>query len=223
MIQEIFGVNHHIRTSATGFADEGYAAVAPALFDRTEKDFQSGYTPPRDRQCAQLHRQARLRRHAARHRKRPSRRSPGGAGRHHGLLHGGSIAFLGREGSRPAAAVCYYGGHIVKFVDEKPKCPTQMHFGEKDARIPMSDVETIKQKRRGECEIYVYPDAAHGFHCDERGSFHKGSRRHGVRAHQGVPCQEYEEIRPRIVALVIRVDIKFHLPASVPGRDIENL
>ena len=64
---------------------------------------------------------------------------------------------------------------IVKFADEKPKCPVQMHFGEKDHGIPMSDVEIIKQKRGGDCEIYVYPDAGHGFHCDERGSFHKGS------------------------------------------------
>ena len=46
-----------------------------------------------------------------------------------------------------------------------------MHFGEADQGIPMSDVETIKQKRT-DCEIYTYPGAGHGFHCDERGSFH---------------------------------------------------
>jgi carboxymethylenebutenolidase len=49
-----------------------------------------------------------------------------------------------------------------------------MHFGEKDQGIPMSDVEAIKQKRT-DCEIYVYPEAGHGFHCDERGSFHSES------------------------------------------------
>ena len=48
-----------------------------------------------------------------------------------------------------------------------------MHFGEKDASIPMSDVDMIKQKRGGDCEIYVYPDAQHGFHCDERGSYNE--------------------------------------------------
>ena len=67
--------------------------------------------------------------------------------------------------------MCYYGGQIAKNADQKPKVPTQMHFGEKDASIPMSDVEMIKQKRGGDCEIYVYPDAQHGFHCDERGSY----------------------------------------------------
>ena len=73
-----------------------------------------------------------------------------------------------------SAAVCYYGGHIIKIVDKKPKCPTQMHFGEKDASIPMTDVETIKQKHP-ECEIYVYPDAGHGFNCDERGSHNEAA------------------------------------------------
>ena len=72
-------------------------------------------------------------------------------------------------------AIGYYGGQIVKNADEKPKVPTQLHFGEKDASIPMSDVEIIKQKRGGDCEIYVYPGAQHGFHCDERGSYDEAS------------------------------------------------
>ena len=85
-------------------------------------------------------------------------------------------AFLGATRlSGLSAAVGYYGGRIVAFADEKPKCPVQLHFGEKDASIPMTDVEIIKQKRP-DCEIYVYKDAGHGFHCDERGSFHKESR-----------------------------------------------
>ena len=72
-----------------------------------------------------------------------------------------------------SAAVVYYGGQIVKFADEKPKCPVQMHFGETDASIPMSDVEIIKQKRK-DCQIFTYP-AGHGFYCDERASFNDAS------------------------------------------------
>src|SRR5258708_37654196 len=88
-----------------------------------------------------------------------------------GFCLGGTISFLtAADGSGLSAAVCLYGGHIIKIVDKTPKCPTQMHFGEKDASIPMSDVETIKAKRP-ECEIFTYPDAAHGFCCDERGSY----------------------------------------------------
>ena len=64
---------------------------------------------------------------------------------------------------------------IAKNADEKPKVPTLMHFGDQDASIPMSDVEMIKKKRGGDTEIHVYPGAQHGFHCDERGSYHDAS------------------------------------------------
>ena len=66
----------------------------------------------------------------------------------------------------------YYGGMISKFADEKPKCPLQMHFGEKDEGIPMSTVDEIK-KKQPQAETYVYPGAAHGFYCDERASYNK--------------------------------------------------
>ena len=73
-----------------------------------------------------------------------------------------------------AAAVGYYGGAIVRFADDKPKVPTQLHFGEKDAGIPLADVETIKAKRP-DVDVFVYPGAQHGFHCDERASYDKTS------------------------------------------------
>jgi carboxymethylenebutenolidase len=173
VIQEIFGVNHHIRAVCDRLAQEGYVGVAPALFDRTEKNFECGYTPDeianarkfvanpdfgamlRDTQAAidELRKE--------------------GPVAIMGFCMGGTIAFLAAaEGNGLSAAVCYYGGHIIKMVDKKLKVPTQMHFGEKDASIPMSDVETIK-KKHPEAEIYVYLDAAHGFNCDERASFNE--------------------------------------------------
>ena len=151
--------------------------MAPALFDRTQKDFESGYTPDEiakarkfvakpDWDAMMRDTQAAI-----------EELEGGGPGRHHRLLHGRHHRLPGGDpASGPGAAVGYYGGRIVAFADEKPKCPTQMHFGEKDASIPMTDVETIKQKRAGDCEIYVYHGRGHGFHCDERGSFHKDSR-----------------------------------------------
>ena len=94
-----------------------------------------------------------------------------------GFCMGGTVAFIAatRLGGL-AASICYYGGQIVRFADNKPRCPVQMHFGEKDASIPMSDVETIRQKRP-ECEIFTYPGAGHGFHCDERASYEPNSAR----------------------------------------------
>ena len=176
VIQEIFGVNNHIRNVCDRFAEDGYVAVAPALFDRQIRDYQSGYTPPEIEKSrtyvAKPDWDAMLRDTDAAIKEIASV----GPIAIVGFCMGGSIAFLAATRlSGLSAAVAYYGGQIVKFADEKPKCPTQMHFGEKDHGIPMSDVEIIKQKRGGDSEIYVYADAGHGFHCDERGSFHKSS------------------------------------------------
>ncbi len=171
VIQEIFGVNHHIRAVCDRLAGEGYAAVAPALFDRTEKNFECGYTPPEIEKArtfiAKPDWDAMLRDTDAAIKEIKS----AGPTAIIGFCMGGTIAFLASTRlSGLKCAVAYYGGRIVAFADEKPKCPTQLHFGEKDASIPMTDVEIIKQKRP-DVEIHVYKDAGHGFHCDERGSY----------------------------------------------------
>lgn len=172
--QEIFGVNSHIRNVCDRLAAAGYVAVAPALFDRFERDFQSGYSPDEvaharsflgkiDWTKMLLDIQAGI----------DSVKTAGPVGVI-GFCMGGSAAFLAATRlTGLKAAVAFYGGQIVKYADEKPRCPVQMHFGETDASIPMSDVETVKQKRP-DCEIYVYP-AGHGFNCDERASFHDAS------------------------------------------------
>jgi carboxymethylenebutenolidase len=175
VIQEIFGVNHHIRAVCDNFAKEGYVAVAPALFDRSQRDYESGYTPPEIEKSrafvAKPDWDAMMRDTDAAIKELKSAGPIGIVG----FCMGGTIAFLAATRlSGLSAAVPYYCGRIVAFADEKPKCPVQMHFGEKDQSIPMTDVETIKQKRP-DCEIYVYKDAGHGFHCDERGSFNKES------------------------------------------------
>jgi len=177
VVQEIFGVNHHIRSVCDRFAAEGYAAVAPALFDRQVRDFQSGYSPEEIEKArkfvANPDWDAMLRDTAA----AIAELKGTGSVSIVGFCMGGTIAFLSaaRLGGL-TAAVCYYGGRIVAFADEKPRCPTQMHFGDKDQSIPLSDVETIRQKRP-DCDIHVYQDAGHGFHCDERGSYHEPSSR----------------------------------------------
>ena len=175
VIQEIFGVNQHIRAVTDQFAADGYLALAPRFFDHIKTGFQSGYTPPEIEKArafiAKPDWDAMLRDTAA----AIKDASAAGPVAVIGFCMGGSIAFLSATRlSGLACTVAYYGGVIAKFADEKPKVPVQMHFGEKDQGIPMSDVEIIKQKR-SDCEIYVYPEAGHGFHCDERGSYHQGS------------------------------------------------
>ena len=93
-----------------------------------------------------------------------------------GYCFGGTVAWWGAtRTTKFAGASCWYGGGIAGTKDEHPHCPVQMHFGEKDASIPMSDVEMIKQKRGGDCEIYVYAGADHGFNCEERGSYNEAA------------------------------------------------
>ena len=175
VIQEIFGVNHHIRSVCDRLASAGYVAIAPSIFDRSEPNFQCGYSPEevanarkfvanpdfpamlRDTQAAI-----------------DAVKNVGPVGII-GFCLGGSVAFVAATKlSGLSAAVGYYGGAVARFADDKPQVPTQLHFGEKDAGIPLTDVETIKTKRP-EVEVHVYPGAQHGFHCDERASYDKTS------------------------------------------------
>ena len=171
VVQEIFGVNHHIRAVCDRLAALGYVAVAPAVFDRFVRDFECGYTPDEIANArsylGNLNWDHMLADMAA---AKDEMKGAGPLGVI-GFCMGGTAAFLAAcriPGLK--AAVAYYGGQIGKFADEKPKCPLQMHFGEKDEGIPMSTVDDIK-KKQPQAETYVYPGAAHGFYCDERKSY----------------------------------------------------
>jgi carboxymethylenebutenolidase len=171
VVQEIFGVNRHIRNVCDRFAAQGYVAVAPSLFDRTVPNFQSGYSPEEVAEARkfvtnpnwdafQMDTQAAI----------DSVETIGPVGIV-GYCLGGSVAYVAAARLIGlSAAVGYYGGAIVRFADEPPRVPTELHFGEKDSGIPLTDVETIRAKRP-DVTIHVYPGAQHGFACDERASF----------------------------------------------------
>ena len=175
VIQEIFGVNAHIREVADGYAAAGYSTLAPALFDRVERDVELGYDQEgmgrgRELAFAGLAREDAL---------RDLQATIEEAGKHGavgvvGYCYGGLMTWLAAchlEGVSCASA--YYGGGIANELAQTPKCPLIMHFGELDAHIPMSDVDRIRQALP-DTPIYVYP-ADHGFNCDHRGSHHEPS------------------------------------------------
>jgi carboxymethylenebutenolidase len=171
VIQEIFGVNHHIRAVCDRLAAEGYTAVAPALFDRTQKGFECGYTPDEIANARKFVANPNWDAMMKDTQAAIDDIKSAGPVAIIGFCMGGSVAFLAAcRLNGLACAIAYYGGQVAKFADEKPKVPVQMHFGEKDQGIPMTDVEMIKQKQP-QAEIYTYPDAPHGFHCDERASY----------------------------------------------------
>ena len=175
VIQEIFGVNHHIRAVCDRFAGNGYVAIAPAIFDRIERNFQCAYSPEEvavaRKFVANLDWTAMLRDSQA---AIDAVKDVGPVGII-GFCLGGSVAYAAATKlSGLSAAIGYYGGAIVRFADDKPKVPTQLHFGEKDVGIPLGDVDIIRAKRP-DVEIHTYPGAQHGFGCDERASYDEAS------------------------------------------------
>jgi carboxymethylenebutenolidase len=171
VVQEIFGVNRHMRHIADAFAAQGYAVIAPALFDRVGPGIELGYEAADVAQGRELRGKIDagltvldiLAAAAA---------LPRGAKRGIvGYCWGGTVAWHGAtRTSAFSAASGWYGGGVAAAKDEVARCPVQLHFGETDASIPMTDVAAVRAAQPG-VEIHVYPGAGHGFACDERGSY----------------------------------------------------
>ena len=173
LIQEVFGVNHHIRALADQYANRGFAVLAPALFDRAERGVELGY----GENDLALGRELRtsigwdgpVRDVAAAIAALPTDKRVAVMG----YCWGGSVAWLAATRLQPACVVCYYGGQIIDFKDEAPHCPVLMHFGEQDHIITPDAVSAIKAAQPS-AEIHVYP-AGHGFNCTERADFNPQS------------------------------------------------
>lgn len=165
VIQEIFGVNHHIKSVVDRYASLGFTAVAPAMFDRTEKGFDIGYDTAdfaRGREIAMgLKPENTLADIAA----AIASLGEGKVGVI-GYCFGGSYAWLAATRLKVAAAVSYYGGMVGQFAGETPGCPVIFHFGEKDAHIPSTVWDAIRTAHP-ELPVYTY-DAGHGFNCGDR-------------------------------------------------------
>jgi len=174
--QEIFGVNSHIRAVCDGYAADGYLVVAPALFDRVEREVELGY------QSDDIERGRKLREPISLEQAlmdmEAGAKEVAGAGRIGviGYCWGGTVAWVAATRSKSfAAAVGYYGGGVADLAGEQPNCPVQLHFGEQDQSIPLAAVEKVRAAHP-ELPLYLYP-AGHGFNCDQRGSYHAESAR----------------------------------------------
>ncbi|MBO1074065.1 dienelactone hydrolase family protein [Roseomonas marmotae] len=171
VVQEIFGVNRHMRHVCEGFANQGFAVICPALFDRAEPGIELGYAQE-DMQRGMALRSRVTEKQAMLDIEAAAAALPAGAAKGIiGYCWGGTIAWWGATRSRSfQAAIGYYGGGIAATKAETPHCPVQLHFGGKDKGIPLSDVEAIRAAQPG-IEIHVYPGAQHGFSCEERPSY----------------------------------------------------
>ena len=174
VVQEIFGVNRHMRRVCDDFAAQGYAVVCPALFDRTERGVELGYAPEDVARGRELRGRIDPALTVLDIRAAAAALPPGARRGIVGYCWGGTVAWVAATRSRTfAAAVSYYGGGVPDLAAEQPNCPVQLHFGETDASIPMADVEAIRAARP-EVEVFGYAGAGHGFGCDERGSYSAG-------------------------------------------------
>jgi len=172
IIQEIFGVNGHIRSVADDYARQGYWAIAPAVFDRVRRSLQLSYGPEDRKKGMQVATQVGLDA-ALKDVEASLKYAEERFGKKKvavvGFCWGGTLAWLAATRLQPAAAVGYYGGQIAKHAAEKPNCPVLLHFGEKDAHIPKSEIDTIRRHHPG-LTIFLY-NAGHGFNCDQRESY----------------------------------------------------
>jgi carboxymethylenebutenolidase len=171
--QEIFGVNHHIRTLADGFAAAGYLTIAPCLFDRIRRGIELGYGEadtkegrgyrlqiPKEKTLLDLGASINVIKHA-------------GRVAMVGYCWGGTLAYIAACELPVACAVAYYGGQIKEQLAKSPKRPVLYHFGEKDPYIPLPDIEKIRAADPTGV-FHLYP-ADHGFNCEERGSYDAAS------------------------------------------------
>jgi len=177
VLQEIFGVNSHIRSVADGYAAAGYLAVAPATFARVQTGVELGYTEADMGSGFGLKNAV------------EALPAPGvlqdiqAAVNYAAEQSGGKVAVLGfcwgglltwRSAcllNGVSAAVPYYGGGVTtaEEVARSPKCPVMAHFGDQDHWIPLDGVEAFKAAHP-KAQVHVYA-ANHGFNCDQRGSF----------------------------------------------------
>ncbi len=174
VLQEIFGVNHHIRSVADRYAAEGYLVVAPALFDRVKPKVELGYDPVGVQEGSALN-QGTVRADTMKDIAAAiANVSEAGRVGIVGYCWGGTLAYAAACALPGVyAAVGYYGGGIATMLDQKPTVPVMLHFGERDTHIPMGDVDRIKAALPS-VPVFTYA-AGHGFNCDERGSYDKAS------------------------------------------------
>jgi len=175
VLQEIFGLNSHIRAVTDGFAADGYLAIAPALFDRVRRDLQLGYTAEDVEQGRGTMRQLDQAKVSLDVLSALNVVKHAGRVAAVGYCWGGTQAFLAACDQPVSCAVAYYGTAIANNLHKHPRAPVMYHFGERDKSIPPDAIVRIREADPSG-QVFVYP-ADHGFNCDQRASYDAESAR----------------------------------------------
>ncbi len=176
VLQEIFGVNAHIRSVADRFARAGYLTIAPALFDRAQRDLELAYGPDEAKQGMQIVQRIPLDQTLAdsaaaiQYLREHGARKVGVVG----FCWGGTLAWVSNTRLHPDATVSYYPGGIQNYIHERFSCPAIFHFGLEDNHIPQTVVEQVRHEYPG-FSVFTYEGAGHGFSCDARASYNEAA------------------------------------------------
>ena len=182
VIQEIFGVNSHIKAVTDGFAADGYLVIAPAMYDRVQRNYDTGYS--QDEIQAGLKIMQGLDWNNTMKDVTAAVEEAKSAGKVGivGYCWGGTVAWVAAARVPGlAASVPYYGGGMPGFIGEKPKVPVMCNFGEQDQSPTLEQAKAIA-KAHPEITAHYYPDAGHGFNCDHRPSYNAAASKQ-ARAH----------------------------------------
>jgi carboxymethylenebutenolidase len=175
VIQEIFGVNSHIRSVADGYAQDGYLAVAPAMFDRAQPGYDTGYSQPEIQAGVAIMQKLDWKNTLLDVEAAIKEAAKAGKVGIVGYCWGGTVSWVSASRATGlACAVPYYGGGMPGFINEKPRVATLCHFGELDQSPTLEQSRAIA-KAHPEITAHFYPGAGHGFNCDQRGSYHAPS------------------------------------------------
>ncbi|MHC8401437.1 dienelactone hydrolase family protein [Pseudomonas sp. MDT1-17] len=181
LIQEIFGVNEHIRSVAEQYAADGYLVIVPDLFWRSGARIELGYDEAGWKRAVELmnatdvgkaQKDIELAIDAL-------KAQPGldGGIASIGFCFGGLLSYHTAANGLVDVAIAYYGGGIQNQLDRADEIdvPLLMHFGEADSHIPLEAVEQIAERfdTNDNVEIVVYPEAEHGFNCSHRDSYNQ--------------------------------------------------
>lgn len=167
LVQEIFGLNDHIRKTCDDFAGDGFLVVAPAIFDRIQRDVQLDYSAEGKKQAFALYPKLEPEKSlldvAAAYGYAESAGKVGVIGYCYGGLMAWLSAVRGKaHGMELAAAVGYYAGGIGKFAQEQPSCPVMLHFGAEDSHIGADQIDAVREAHP-EVQVFVYEGAGHAF------------------------------------------------------------
>jgi carboxymethylenebutenolidase len=178
VVQEIFGVNSHIRAVCDGYAEVGYLAVAPAIYDRIEPDVQVGYTPEDITRGREMRGKCTMEDVIQDVGAAVDKAAEAGKVGIVGYCWGGQIVYVAtcRMADKLSCGSSYYGGGIVSFLNEKPGVPLILHFGALDASIPAAEIDQIRAANP-DVRVYLYDDADHGFNCDQRRQYNADAAR----------------------------------------------